>query len=158
VVPVTGNVLDGYISGATVFADSNGDGVLDNDEAFGTTDQYGHFVLGPGTTTGPLVLTGGFDTATNLAFTGLLTAPAGSTQVTPLTTLVQSVAARTNGDVAAASQAVATALGIDPGTDLTTLDPLAAAWQPQSSQAFVAASSVLNTVTMVASAAAGAGA
>jgi T5SS/PEP-CTERM-associated repeat protein len=157
VSPETGNVIDGYISGATVFADVNHDGTLDAGDASGTTDKYGHFVLGPGSTQGPLVLIGGVDTATNLPFTGMLTAPTGSTQVTPLTTLVQSVAAANGGNVAAASQAVASALGINPSVDLTSLDTVAAAYSGNS-QAFVAASSILNTVTMVASAVAGTGA
>jgi len=157
VSPETGNVIDGYISGATVFADVNHDGKLDPGDAFGTTDQFGHFVLGPGSTQGPLVLIGGTDTATKLPFTGVLTAPTGSTQVTPLTTLVQSVAAANGGNVAEASQSVASALGINPSVDLTTLDTVAAAYSGNS-QAFVAASSILNTVTMVASAVAGTGA
>ena len=101
-------------------------------------------------------MTGGTDSATGLAFTGVLTAPTGSTQVTPLTTLVQSVAAANGGNVAAAIAAVASALGLDPNTDLTTLDTVAAAYAGNS-QAFVAASSVLNTVSMVASAVAGTG-
>jgi T5SS/PEP-CTERM-associated repeat protein len=155
VTPVSASVIDGYIQGATVFADSNGDGVLDGNEAHGITDQFGHFTLGAGTTNGTLIMTGGFDSATGLAFTGVLTAPTGSTQVTPLTTLVQSVAA-TGVSVADASAAVASALGLDPGTNLTTLDTVAAAYAGNS-QAFVAASSVLNTVTMVASAVAGTG-
>ena len=51
------------------------------------TDAGGHFVLSGGTTSGSLVLIGGTDTATGQQFTGVLTAPTGSTQVTALTTL-----------------------------------------------------------------------
>ena len=157
VSPESGYVIDGYIQGATVFADTNRNGKLDPGEASGVTDASGHFVLGPGTTSGTLVLTGGVDTATNLPFTGVMTAPTGSSQVTPLTTLVQSVAAANGGDVASASQAVANALGLDPTVNLTNLDTVAAAYAGNS-QAFVAASEVLNTVSMVASAVAGTGA
>ena len=157
VTPAAGYVADGYIQGATVFADSNGNGKLDPGEASGTTDATGHFVLGPGSTTGTLVMSGGTDTATNLPFTGVLTAPTGSTQVTPLTTLVQAVAAANGGDVAAASHSVATALGLNASTDLSNLDTVATAYQGNS-DAFVAASKVLNTVSMVASAVSGTGA
>jgi T5SS/PEP-CTERM-associated repeat protein len=155
VTQVSASVIDGYIVGATVFADSNGDGVLDGNEARGTTDAFGHFTLGAGTTNGTLIMYGGTDSATGLAFTGVMTAPTGSTQVTPLTTLVQSVAAATGGSVADASATVATALGLDPTVNLTTLDTVAATYAGNSS-AFVAASSVLNTVSMVASAVTGA--
>jgi len=157
VEPKAGQAMDGYISGATVFADTNGDGILDNGEASGITDASGHFTLGPGTTTGNLVLTGGIDTSTGLPFTGVLTATAGSTQVTPLTTLVEAVATANGGNVAAASQSVATALGLNPSVDLSTTDPLAAAYAGDT-QTFVAASKVLNTVSMVASAVSGTGA
>ena len=157
ITQVAGLATDGYISGATVFADTNGNGKLDTGEAYGTTDAGGHFVLGAGTTSGALVLTGGTDTATNQAFTGVLTAPTGSTQVTALTTLVQSVAVANGGDVAAASQAVAAALGIDPSIDLTKTDILTNAYAGNA-QPFVAAAQVLNTVSMVASAVSGTGA
>jgi T5SS/PEP-CTERM-associated repeat protein len=156
VSPASGYVIDGYIVGATVFADTNGNGVFDQGEASGTTDNSGHFVLSGGTTTGTLVLVGGIDSATGLPFKGVMTAPEGSTQVTPLSTLVQSVAQVNGGDVAAASQAVANALGLDPNVNLTTLDTVAAAYAGDSS-AFVAASKVLNTVSMVASAVSGTG-
>ncbi|WP_426424310.1 Ig-like domain-containing protein [Bradyrhizobium genosp. A] len=157
ITQVAGLATDGYISGATVFADTNGNGKLDAGEASGITDAGGHFVLGAGTTSGPLVLIGGTDTATGQQFTGVLTAPTGSTQVTALTTLVQSVAVANGGDVTAASQAVAAALGIDPSIDLTKTDILTNAYTGDA-QPFVAAAKVLNTVSMVASAVAGTGA
>jgi T5SS/PEP-CTERM-associated repeat protein len=157
ITQVAGLATDGYISGATVFADTNGNGKLDAGEASGITDAGGHFVLGAGTTSGPLVLMGGEDTATGQQFTGVLTAPTGSTQVTALTTLVQSVAVANGGDVTAASRAVAAALGIDPTIDLTKTDILTNAYTGDA-QPFVAAAKVLNTVSMVASAVAGTGA
>jgi len=157
ITEVAGLATDGYISGATVFADTNGNGKLDAGEASGITDSGGHFVLGTGTTSGPLVLIGGTDTATGQQFTGVLTAPTGSTQVTALTTLVQSVAAANGGDVAVASQSVAAALGIDPTIDLTKTDILTNAYTGDA-QPFVAAAKVLNTVSMVASAVSGTGA
>jgi hypothetical protein len=63
----TGNkVVEGYISGATVFADANGNGQLDAGEASTTTDSTGGFSLTGGS--GPLVAFGGTDTSTGLQF------------------------------------------------------------------------------------------
>ncbi|WP_210212153.1 hypothetical protein [Mesorhizobium sp. M8A.F.Ca.ET.057.01.1.1] len=46
VAPVQeGYVVDGYISGATVFADTDGNGQLDLGEYSSVTDNFGHFVL-----------------------------------------------------------------------------------------------------------------
>ena len=42
---VNGALQDGYIAGATVFMDSNGDGVHQSFEAQTTTDAVGHFTL-----------------------------------------------------------------------------------------------------------------
>ena len=57
-----------------------------------------------------LLATGGTDISTGLAFTGLLRAPAGSTMITPLTTLVQGLLdADTSTGSAAAKLAAAQA-------------------------------------------------
>jgi hypothetical protein len=60
----------------------------------------------------------------NEAFTGILKAPAGSTVVTPLTTLVQQIV-ETGATAEVAEAAVKTALGITGDVELTTLDPIA---------------------------------
>ena len=70
---------------------------------------------------------GGTDVSTGVAFSGTMTAPAGSTVVTPLTTLVAAIAASTGGDLAAAQVAVALAFGLDSSIDLQTYDPVPAA-------------------------------
>ena len=93
---LTGHVIEGYIAGATVFADANGNGVLDLGEAHTTTNADGSFTLTGGT--GPIVMFGGTDVSTGLAFKGTLKAPMGSTVVTPLTTLVAELAATNGGD------------------------------------------------------------
>ena len=144
--------IDGYISGATVFADANFNGVLDAGELSTVTDANGHYVLPR--SAAPLVLQGGIDTATNLAFAGTLQAPAGATTVTPLTTLVQRVAAAGSGDPHAAQQAVAAALGLPAGLDLSNLDPIVAARTGAAggTGAFAQAASVLNTVSMLSAA------
>jgi hypothetical protein len=82
---VIGVVEDGYIAGATVFADADGDGVQDPGEAF--TDGAGGFVLAAGGVA--LASTGGTDIATGLAQPFTWTAPAGFTSVTALSTLIE---------------------------------------------------------------------
>ena len=141
--------IDGYISGATVFADANFNGVRDAGEAWTTTDANGRYALESGGA--PLILQGGFDTATNLAFTGTMLAPAGSTVVTPLTTLIQKVAASTTGDPVAAQQLVASALGLSSSLDLNDLDTIAATRTGMTggADAFASASSILNTVSLL---------
>jgi Ca2+-binding RTX toxin-like protein len=118
-----GSAIDGYIVGATVFADADNDKVLDAGEASTTTVANGQFTLVGDS--GPLVLIGGTDMSTGLPFTGILTAPEGSTVVTPLTTLISALAELT-GDVSAAEDHVAAALGLTlpEGQSLTTYDPV----------------------------------
>ncbi|WP_421999807.1 hypothetical protein [Reyranella sp.] len=144
--------IDGYISGATVFADANFNGVLDAGELSTVTDANGNYVLPR--SAAPLVLQGGIDTATLLPFAGTMQAPAGSTVVTPLTTLVQRVAASGSGDPVAAQQAVAAALGLPAGLDLGNLDPIAATRTGAAggAGAFAQAASVLNTASMLSAA------
>ncbi|TPL71193.1 hypothetical protein FJ941_28830, partial [Mesorhizobium sp. B2-3-13] len=151
-----GYVIDGYISGATVFADANGNGQFDAGEYSAVTDNFGHFVLQGGS--GDLVVVGGTDTSTDQALIGKLTAPSGSAVVTPLTTLITLLVndPASNLDVADAEALVRGALGLAPGSDLLTLDPVTAAFQ-NNADTFLAGISVLNTVSMVAAAIAGAG-
>jgi Ca2+-binding RTX toxin-like protein len=122
-----GRIVDGYIAGATVFSDTDGDGVLDEGEAFTTTAADGTFVL-TGAGSGSLVMFGGVDISTGLAFNGIMKAPAGSTVVTPLTTLVTALIDST-GSVENAQAAVLTAFNITlpPGSDLGSYDPVPAA-------------------------------
>jgi Ca2+-binding RTX toxin-like protein len=155
-----GHALDGYVAGATVFADQDEDGVLDAGEVSATTDLGGHFTLIDGS--GPLVMFGGVDLATGLAFTGVLRAPAGSTVVTPLTTLVAALVDQ-GQTVSEASANVASALGLDPALDLPNFDPipLAAAGGPEgdaAAQVLAAGVQVRNTIVQVGALLAGAGA
>ncbi|NBO83337.1 MAG: hypothetical protein EBU75_11085, partial [Betaproteobacteria bacterium] len=68
----SGRIQDGYIAGATVFADADGDGVLDPGEASAVSDAQGRFSLSGAL--GDLVATGGKDISTNLAHTTVLKA------------------------------------------------------------------------------------
>ena len=130
---ISGNAIEGYVAGATVFIDHNGNGVLDPGEISTTTDAAGLFTLTipPGTPDalehGPLVLFGGIDIATNLPFEAVLLAPDGYTVVTPITTVIQALIAVEGMSRTAAEAAVRTALGVPDGVDLASYDPVQAA-------------------------------
>ncbi|WP_457091234.1 VCBS domain-containing protein [Microvirga sp. P5_D2] len=164
-----GSVSDGYIANAFVFIDKDNDGEWDEDEASTITDAEGRFTLdhdGLGTLVTTTRPDGGvaIDLATQLPFTGTLKAPSGYSVVTPVTTIVQALV-RPGMTVEQAEAAVATAFGITlaPGQSLANLDPLAASVDPNASPAareaaqnlFKAGAMVLNTITMIVSAAAG---
>ncbi|MGG7645789.1 Ig-like domain-containing protein [Rhodovulum sp. YNF3179] len=130
--PETAYVIDGYLAGARVFHDADDSGTWDEGEPYDFTEDDGSF--DPSIFGADMVLTstGGIDISTGAPFTGTLTAPAGSTVVTPLTTLVQSLVEATADDdepldAAAAEEVIKTKLGLDADADLTTLDPVEAA-------------------------------
>ena len=153
-----GLVIDGYIAGATVFADTDGDGILDQGEAFTTTAADGSFTLVGGS--GSLVMFGGTDISTGLAFTGTMSAPEGSEVVTPLTTLVNQLAAflsedptgPTAEDVAAAEAQVLAAFGLNAELDLSNYDPVRAAIEGDLDALLVLSASiqVQSTITQIA--------
>ena len=115
VVPTAakGVMIDGYVSGATVFCDTNGNGALDSGEARTTTNSAGGFELSAGCST-TIVGFGGTNADTGFPFAGQLKAPAGSTVVTPLTTLLV-------GSGLTVPQ-LAELLGQPAGTDVTKID------------------------------------
>lgn len=119
----SGKAIDGYLKGATVFADTNGNGVWDKGEAKTITDDNGDFKLT--NARGAIVASGGIDLTSNLPFNGILKAPAGSTVVTPLTTVQQGFV-ESGFSVKDAQIATATAFGFDSTkVDLKTYDPIA---------------------------------
>ncbi|MEZ0054835.1 VCBS repeat-containing protein [Bradyrhizobium elkanii] len=150
----SGQLIDGYIAGATVFADANNNGVFDAGEVSTTTNADGSFTLTGGS--GPLVSIGGTDVSTGLQFTGTLKAPEGSSVITPLTTLIASLVESTASSgtpltAAEAAVAVKTAFNIDLSIDLTTFDPVPLAAQSDATATAVlsAAIQVQATVTQV---------
>ncbi len=159
-----GAALDGYIVGATVFADANNDGVRDVNEAWTTTGSNGQYSLVGGT--GPLVLLGGTDISTGLPFEGVLKAPAGSEVVSPLTTLVVALAPQnaTAEELAAAEAQIKLALGLPENFQLTAFDPVQAAQSSDQATAdlglavYSVGVQVQNTITLAASLISGAGA
>ena len=134
-----GHAIDGYIAGATVFADANANGQLDDGEAFGTTNAVGSWSIPGGT--GPIVMIGGTDISTNLAFTGVYEAPGSASVITPLTTIIMGMAglAGTGSEIAAAATELKSKLGLDPGLDLLTYDPIVAVTTAGADAAAIAA-------------------
>ncbi|MBO0343972.1 hypothetical protein J0X15_01970 [Roseibium sp. CAU 1637] len=126
----SGSVTDGKVAGATVGIDVNGDGVISADEPTVTTDDAGNFVFPDGTPQGAIIATGGTDIATGLAFEGRMEAPAGSTVVNPLTTVIKKMADADTDSTKSATQKLADAqtklkalLGLDNiDADITKID------------------------------------
>jgi len=123
-----GVVIDGYVAGARIFFDANGNGQYDEGEVTATTDEFGRFAL-VGEPRGTMIAIGGVNTDTGLPNTIVLKAPAGSGAVTPLTTLVANLV-ETGADLATAQAQVARAFGLPEGLDLGRFDFLSAGSDP----------------------------
>jgi hypothetical protein len=152
---INGVAQDGYIAGATVFLDLNGNGILDAGEQSTTTDASGHFAFAANSA-GVLTVVGGTNTDTNLPNTLTFTAPFGSTVVNPLTTLIVELM-QTGVSLDAAKAMVAAALGLPDGIDLTTYDFLSPTNDPAVALQVQKAAVEIATVLAIAGAAAGAG-
>lgn len=113
---VSGKVVDGYINGATVFCDTNKNGIQDAGEVSATTSGQGDFTLSAACSA-TMVSVGGTDISTGYAFKGALKTPAGAAIISPLTTLL--------ADSGLTNAQLANALGLPAATDLTTVDPAA---------------------------------
>lgn len=121
----SGKVIDGYVSGATVFADTDGDGLQDANEISTQTNANGDYTL-PSGAVGKIVAFGGTDILTGKPFQGVLTAPEGSSQITPLTTLVQATI-ESGKSLSDAKDIVSQRLGIDANAiDIMAYDPIKA--------------------------------
>lgn len=131
-----GIVIDGYISGATVFFDKNKNSILDADEPSTTTNSDGTYALDISVEDidtnnngqiepqeGRIVVTGGVDTATNLPLATPLTATPDATTVTLLTTLVTDLvdSGLTSDE---AQDRVKSALRLEADIDLLAVDPI----------------------------------
>lgn len=148
-VPVNGLAEDGYLSGALVFADANNNGFLDGQENFTFTNADGTFGLD--SSDGQIVVQGGTDQATGLLFEGSLRAPAGSTVITPLTSLIAAVA-----DFMPLEDAIALvrqALGLPDDIDPLNTDPIAAyvGGDPDALALFAAGAELVNTASLIGS-------
>lgn len=158
----SGRVADGYVRGAQIYIDANGDGVPQAGEIIAgvVTDANGNFFL-PDGVSGSVMAVGGVNIDTGVPNTMVLKAPAGATMITPLTTLVQTYIENNAVTAAAANTAVLTVLGLTlpAGRTLSDYDPLAAlARDPGNSQALdlqKAATQVATIVQLAASAPSG---
>ena len=115
---LTGVVVDGYITGSTVFSDTNGNLTLDADEESVTSASDGSFSLNAGP--GNVVSVGGFDADMSSTLDDLLlVSPVSDSQsaavVSPLTTIASFMEDPTELNAV---------LGIDPSIDLLTTDPV----------------------------------
>ncbi len=130
---IRGIVADGYIRGARIYLDLNNDGIANSNEFTGiTTDENGSFFLPNAISNLAIIAVGGINIDTGLEQLTPLKAPAGSSTINPITTLVQAVidhAARNNILITSeeASNDVATVLGIQlpNGLTLANFNPLA---------------------------------
>lgn len=119
-------VMDGYISGAQVFIDENGDGSLSAGEWSGQTNTSGTVLLPITARAGQVKASGGTDILTGKAFTGVLTAPAGSSVVSPISTMIESLMSSGQSvDLISAAATVQRALGVSENVSALTFDPLA---------------------------------
>lgn len=149
----TSRVVDGYIAGATVFRDTNNNGILDNGEVFTISADDGSFVLDG---TGPLVATGGIDTSTGLPFSLKLTASSGDV-LSPLTTLIDRMTVQ---GIADAEAVLAGALGLGAGAEIYGFDPLSASvlGDERGTQLLAAGIQIASTANLIAASLAGTGA
>ena len=126
---IQGVVADGYISGARIYIDANADGIAQESEFTGvTTNADGTFFLPNTLPNGAIIAVGGINIDTGLEQLTPLKAPAGSTTINPLTTvLVGYINQYPNTSIKEASTAIAASLGfvIPEGLDLGSYNPLA---------------------------------
>jgi hypothetical protein len=130
----TGQVqATGYVQGATVFGDANGNGQFDQGEWSAVTDSQGRYILpasnagivAPGQIPLPLLVTGGTDATTGLAQHGSYAATTQSKAVNALSSLHQQLQQQ-GASAAQASARLAEAFGLG-ATDVTKTSPLTAA-------------------------------
>lgn len=130
-VTLSGEVIDGYIEGATVCLDSNGDGVCGADEPSAVTDANGAFSLSvAGSTDGKYIVVSVPATAKDSDDGGktlqeagksayVMATPAATPQVvSPLTTLLVGKIKADGLSLAEARSRVLDELGLPAGTDL----------------------------------------
>ncbi len=123
-----GVLADGFVRGARIYTEALVNGQVVRTDTGIVTDANGNFFLPPTYAGRTLVAVGGVNIDTGLANTIDYRAPAGSSVINPLTTLIQAVidASPTPISASSASQSVASALGVTLpyGKALTNYDPI----------------------------------
>ncbi|MDP2284080.1 MAG: Ig-like domain-containing protein, partial [Pseudohongiella sp.] len=124
---ITGTVFGvGYITGATVFTDTNRDGELSPGEWSTTTDGDGKFELPNSNVDGKIIAFNGTGLMTGNQFRSVFSSITGTTVINTFTTLIEAM--MTNGEartVAEATTALRSALGLPDDINLLSYDPLA---------------------------------
>lgn len=146
---VRGTVLNGYISGATVFIDENDNGVLDAGERSTLTDESGEFSFAGDVPRGHYVVTGGVDLATGKPYTGRLIAPEGAVMMTPLTMLINTLLRNGQVQNIDAAEAVLFKAFELPRVDLSVFDPIASGLYDDARAQKVIAVKIQATITQV---------
>jgi hypothetical protein len=163
VVPTTtslsGAVVKGPLSGALVYADSDGDGLGDGDPII--TGSDGSYTISASNANATIIAMSGpntIDTSSGEPLTGItLKAPAGSTVVTPATTILE---AQPNIEPAQLAIALGIPTTAADGTaiNIMSFNPYAAGADPEAALAAEkAAQQVMVTIKAVSAAAEGAG-
>jgi hypothetical protein len=155
-------LIDGYIAGALVYFDANRNNQHDGGEPFTFSNNQGAFQLvvdlGPYDTNGDgilnpsegvLVMEGGIDLSTGLAFEGQFLAPAGAGLASPLSSLIVAIVDLNPTFTYAQAQAsIKQGLNLSAGVNLNSYDPLQSASQgdPASGPVMAAGAIVQDTV------------
>ena len=127
---VEGVAIDDYVSGGLVCIDANNDGMCGADEESTTTDANGKFVFS-NLPNAPLVMdctaegSSCVDVATKKPFKGKFSAPAGSTVLSALTTLVHEYATKNKIPADKAETLIKEKLEIPANVDIKQYDPIA---------------------------------
>ena len=122
-----GMVVDGYLKNASVFVDTNQNGVQDNNEYGTLSNVQGNFTfLGHESFNGVLVAQQGRDISTGQFQEGQYLAPAGSTVITPLTTVLQKLIQSASLSRTEVLSLLSNRLQLDASIDVTRIDPIGA--------------------------------
>ena len=122
-------VSDGYIRGAKVYADTNGNGIPEESELIQglTSDALGQLVINGLYGNAEIIIKGGVNVDTGAINQLKLTAPVGYSVINPLSTLVQKIfASDDNQTIEQAEISLQEALGITlaQGKSLSSYDPI----------------------------------
>lgn len=119
---LTGRLIDGYIREATVCLDDNANGYCDESEPKTTTDMLGAYTISADAYNASLLAYGGVDTATQKEFKVVYCAPAESSVITALTTMLYFM--ETNSTLFNSQALLKNAFGISQAVNIKTFDAL----------------------------------
>ena len=127
-VPVNSHrVIDGAISGATVWRDANSNGIQDAKEKSVLTGSDGSFNPSSLGNSGSYMSKGGVDVVTGKKFNSItMSTPEGSKIISPISTMINNYIIKNGGDVAAAAKIIKGKLGINDNIDILNYDPTVA--------------------------------